>query len=79
MPQHDLVRTFADEIAPFHRLVWENVVRKLMVLFALILELPENYFVDRHAYDRPSEDHLRYVCARNLVPSQALTPVAFDR
>ncbi|KII90128.1 hypothetical protein PLICRDRAFT_174911 [Plicaturopsis crispa FD-325 SS-3] len=61
MPQHDLVRTFADEIAPFHRLVWENVVRKLMVLFALIIELPENYFVDRHAYDRPSEDHLRYM------------------
>jgi hypothetical protein len=26
----------------------ENVIRKLFVLFAIILELPENYFVERH-------------------------------
>jgi len=32
-----------------------------MVLFAIILELPEEYFVERHSYDRPSEDHLRYM------------------
>ncbi len=61
VPLHDIVRQFHDEIAPFHRLVWENVIRRLFVLFAIILELPENYFVDRHHYDAPSEDHLRYV------------------
>ncbi|KAF8876113.1 gibberellin 2-oxidase [Mucidula mucida] len=61
VPLHDIVRQFHDEIAPFHRLVWENVIRRLFVLFAIILELPENYFVDRHHYDAPSEDHLRYM------------------
>lgn len=38
-----------------------EVARKLLVLFAIILELPENYFADLHAYDLPSDDHLRYM------------------
>jgi isopenicillin N synthase-like dioxygenase len=29
------------------------------VLIALILELPENYLADAHAYDQVSDDHLR--------------------
>jgi isopenicillin N synthase-like dioxygenase len=37
------------------------VVRKLFVLIAIILELPENYLADAHAYDEPSDDHLRYM------------------
>jgi isopenicillin N synthase-like dioxygenase len=65
MPRHDLIKTFEDEIAPFHRLVWDAVIRKLLVLFAIILELPENYFVERHHYEEPSEDHLRYVSPEN--------------
>jgi len=60
-PRHAFVNTFRDEIAPFHRLVWNLVIKKLFILFAIILELPEEYFVERHAYDRPSEDHLRYM------------------
>ncbi|KAG6830304.1 hypothetical protein H0H87_008555 [Tephrocybe sp. NHM501043] len=60
VPRHGLINQFEDEIAPFHRKVWSNVIRKLFVLFAIILELPEEYFVDRHHYDTPSEDHLRY-------------------
>ena len=61
VPQSDFIKQFHDEIAPFHRQIYENVIRKLMVLFAIILELPEDYFVERHAYERPSEDHMRYV------------------
>lgn len=61
VPKHDFIKTFQDEIAPFHRLIWDNVIRKLFVLFAIILELPEAYFVERHKYDLPSEDHLRYM------------------
>lgn len=61
LPRHEFVEAYKSEIQPFHRLIWDNVVRKLFVLFAIILELPENYFVDRHEYSRPSEDHLRYV------------------
>ncbi|KAL0952481.1 hypothetical protein HGRIS_006745 [Hohenbuehelia grisea] len=60
-PRHDFVRMFQDEIAAFHKLVWDVVIKKLFVLFAVVLELPEDYFVERHAYDRPSEDHLRYM------------------
>lgn len=58
---HEFIRMFEDEIAPFQRLIWDEVVIKLFVLFAIVLELPENYFVERHAYDSPSEDHLRYM------------------
>ncbi|KAG6841790.1 hypothetical protein C0991_006674 [Blastosporella zonata] len=64
VPRHDLINTFEDEIAPFHRKVWTNIIRKLFILFAIILELPEDYFVNQHRYDSPSEDHLRYVRAR---------------
>jgi len=61
LPRHDLVKAYESEIQPFHRLVWDNVIRKLFVLFAIILELPEDYFVERHQYEKPSEDHLRYM------------------
>jgi isopenicillin N synthase-like dioxygenase len=50
-----------EEIAQFHRELWENVIRKIFVLIAIILELPENYLVDGHAYDDMSDDHLRYM------------------
>ncbi|KZP33296.1 2OG-Fe(II) oxygenase superfamily protein [Athelia psychrophila] len=61
VPQHDFTKALHAEIGPFHKALWDKVVRKLMVLFAIILELPEQYFVERHAYDRASEDHLRYL------------------
>ncbi|KAF8590533.1 gibberellin 2-oxidase [Ramaria rubella] len=61
VPQTEFIRLFHDEIQPFHRLVWDQVVKKLMTLFAIILELSEDYFVERHAYDQRSEDHLRYM------------------
>lgn len=50
-----------DEIASFHRDVWDKVVRKLFVLIAIVLELPENYLADAHNYDDRSDDHLRYM------------------
>jgi len=69
-PRHDFVKVFQDEIAPFHRLMWDNVIRKLFVLFAIILELPEDYFVERHEYDSPSEDHLRYMIYHPRSPAE---------
>ncbi len=60
-PRHQLFKNNEALIADFHRRCWQDVARPLFVLFALALELPENYFVDRHAYDLPSQDHLRYV------------------
>ncbi|KAL7417258.1 hypothetical protein BDY24DRAFT_412007 [Mrakia frigida] len=51
-----------DEIKQFGKDVHTNVIEKLLVLFAIVLELKdENYFVSRHQYDEKSEDHLRYM------------------
>lgn len=37
-------------------------MHKLLVLFAIVLELPdENYFTDSHRYDKKSDCHLRYM------------------
>lgn len=57
------LKPFEHEIAEFSQRSFE-IARKIFVLFAIILELPENYFVDRHLYDSPSEDHLRYMIYR---------------
>lgn len=37
------------------------MARKLFILIAIILELPENYLADAHAYDKVSDDQLRYM------------------
>ncbi len=48
---------------------WE-VARKIFVLFAIILELPEDFFVSRHLYTERSEDHLRYMIYRPRTAEQ---------
>ncbi|KAH8812168.1 gibberellin 2-oxidase [Xylogone sp. PMI_703] len=60
-PRHEIVKQNYDEIAQFHRDLWEKVARKIFVLISIILELPENYLADAHAYDEVSDDHLRYM------------------
>jgi isopenicillin N synthase-like dioxygenase len=46
-------------------LIWPKrsleIASKIFTLFAIILELPEDYFSSRHAYSSKSEDHLRYM------------------
>ncbi|KAI0470105.1 Clavaminate synthase-like protein [Xylariaceae sp. FL0804] len=59
--RHDLVKENYDEIARFHRDVYDKVIYKLFVLMAIILELPEDYLANAHAYDEESDDHLRYM------------------
>jgi isopenicillin N synthase-like dioxygenase len=61
VPRHRIVRQNYAEISTFHRDLWEKVARKLFVLIAIILELPEDYLVKAHAYDEDSDDHLRYM------------------
>ncbi|KAJ9624610.1 hypothetical protein H2204_010792 [Knufia peltigerae] len=61
VPKNRIIKQHYDEIASFHRELYDKVLRKLFVLIAIILELPENYLVDAHAYDRESDDHLRYM------------------
>lgn len=46
-----------EEIKQFGKDVHANVVKKLLVLFAIVLELEdEQYFVKRHVYEEKSED-----------------------
>ncbi|CAG9955873.1 unnamed protein product [Clonostachys rosea f. rosea IK726] len=59
--RHRVVKENWSEIAKFHRELWDKVLRKLFVLIAIILELPENYLADAHEYEDESDDHLRYM------------------
>ncbi|KAF1811625.1 gibberellin 2-oxidase [Eremomyces bilateralis CBS 781.70] len=61
LPKHRIVKENWEEISQFHRNVWEKITRKLFVLIAIILELPENYLTEAHAYDKVSDDQLRYM------------------
>ena len=49
------------EIEHFARHIHDNIVRKLLVLFAIILELPEDTLTQHHRYDHKSDCHLRYM------------------
>jgi isopenicillin N synthase-like dioxygenase len=49
------------DIEKFGRHIHHEVVNKLLVLFAIILELPETFFLERHRYDEKSDCHLRYM------------------
>ncbi|KAL4767765.1 hypothetical protein BDW60DRAFT_226363 [Aspergillus nidulans var. acristatus] len=61
LPRHRIVRENYEEIASFHRELFDKVARKLFVLMSVILELPENFLADAHAYGKRSDDHLRYM------------------
>lgn len=37
-------------------------MKPLLVLIALVLELPEDYFIKLHDYNEASDDYLCYVC-----------------
>jgi len=59
-PHSPFLAPFEREVKEFSERSWE-VARKIFVLFAIILELPEDFFVSRHLYTERSEDHLRYM------------------
>ncbi|KAL2212636.1 Clavaminate synthase-like protein [Sarocladium strictum] len=50
------------EIEHFARHIHSSIVQKLLVLFAIVLELPEDHFSKTHRYDEAISDcHLRYM------------------
>jgi gibberellin 2-oxidase len=59
-PFHPHLDVAKDEIEAFSRKSL-SLGAKVFRLFALILELPEDYFSSRHEYESASEDHLRYM------------------
>lgn len=61
-PHPTIVEDNKPEIERFARHIHNNVVQKLLTLFAIVLELPEDYFAVRHRYDDTVSDcHLRYM------------------
>lgn len=48
-------------IEGFARHIHDQIASKLLTLFAIILELPEDYFLKVHRYDEKSDCHLRYM------------------
>ncbi|KAI1333613.1 hypothetical protein F5Y15DRAFT_430757 [Xylariaceae sp. FL0016] len=57
----DIINQNRPEIERFSRHIHDEIVRKLLTLFAMILELPEDYFLKCHRYDERSDCHLRYM------------------
>ena len=61
-PHPEIIVENKQEIEHFARHIHNNIVTKLLTLFAIILELPEDFFASRHRYDEaPSDCHLRYM------------------
>ncbi|KAK5938898.1 hypothetical protein PMZ80_009090 [Knufia obscura] len=60
-PHPEIIKQHYAEIEHFSKMIYENVVRKLLLLFAIVLELPEDYFLETHEYDQLSDCHLRYM------------------
>ena len=66
----DIIKEHYQEIEQFSKKIYENVVRRLLVLFAIVLELPEDYFLQTHEYDQHSDCHLRYMKYHKKTPEQ---------
>lgn len=65
-------------IAELSQDLHEKILDPLHVLFALALELPENYFTDLHKYSLKSEDHLRYMKYSKFSPENQEKLLAAD-
>jgi isopenicillin N synthase-like dioxygenase len=59
--KHPFIEAHWHEIAPFHRKLFDSVAKPLYILIAIMLELPEDYFLSRNDYDKRSEDWLRWM------------------
>lgn len=60
-PQPTVVKSHWQTIEAFSKKVHDQVVKKLLVIFAISLGLDENWFVNKHRYEKASGDHLRYM------------------
>ncbi|KAF7358295.1 Flavonol synthase [Mycena venus] len=61
IPRHAFVSQHEEEITAFQKLVFDAVITKIFILFAIILELPEDHFVNMHVFEKESDDHVRYI------------------
>ena len=66
----ELIKEHWDEIQYFAKHINDQIVGKLLVLFALVLELPEDYFLKNHRYTEKSDCHFRYMKYHRRTPEQ---------
>jgi len=66
----EVIREHWDEIQYFAKHIHFQIVQKLLVLFAIILELPEDYFLQNHRYTEKSDCHFRYMKYHHRTPQQ---------
>ncbi|EIM91330.1 Clavaminate synthase-like protein [Stereum hirsutum FP-91666 SS1] len=59
--RYDFLEELRSETKAFQVKLHQRILEPLLKLFALLLELPEDYFSAAHAFDKPAEDHLRYM------------------
>ncbi|KAL2837810.1 hypothetical protein BJX68DRAFT_280124 [Aspergillus pseudodeflectus] len=52
---------FKDEIQELNDYIHKTVLYRVLTLFAISLELPENFFIDRHQYDVRDDSWFRYM------------------
>lgn len=58
----DVVREHWQSIEHFSKHIHENIVKKLLTIFAIALGLEdEEWLVNKHRYEQTSGDHLRYM------------------
>jgi isopenicillin N synthase-like dioxygenase len=69
-PHPEIINQHREEIEHFARYISDDVVSKLLVLLAIVLELPENFFLEKHRYARRSDCHLRYMKYHHRTPEQ---------
>lgn len=60
-PEPRVIAAHRDEVGHFARHIHDHIVKKVLVLCAIMLELPEDYFVQTHRYEERSNCHLRYM------------------
>ncbi|KAH8680016.1 2OG-Fe(II) oxygenase superfamily protein [Tricladium varicosporioides] len=78
-PRHDFFNPYLAEIEDFSRRSLA-LASKIFTLFAIILELPLNYFSSKHDYSSKSEDHLRYMIYHpRLASEDALVENSWSR
>ncbi|KAE9402496.1 Clavaminate synthase-like protein [Gymnopus androsaceus JB14] len=56
---HEFINVFKDEIAEFQQLCYDMVLKKLFILCAMVLEVPDDYFIQRHRLEDASDTHIR--------------------
>lgn len=68
--QPSVIKDHYEEIERFHHKVHEGIVYKLLRLFAIVLELPEDALIAGHSYEGNSDCHLRYMMSRSRTPEE---------